>query len=203
MKKIKLFTAVVIATSLIGFTSFAAVSTLQNGAKTIDSADITVPINENAALLDDHIDNIASTNTLGHVKIGAGLVVSTDGTVSANAANYVYSETEVDTGKKWLKDEKIYSKTFDLGTVSNNNSKSVSIADLNVNQIISMTGTASGTYSKSSVTIPIPYSFYSGSVNNLQSASIWQSNSDLNVRLQNLSDMHVVVTIEYLKNIVE
>jgi hypothetical protein len=117
MKKIKVLITATLVASLLGITSFAAVSTLPNGAKTIDSADIIVPLNENAAILDDHIDNVAGTDVLGHVKIGSGLQTSDDGTTSAKIANdFTTSDSETALsaamGKELYDSFREYSKSF-------------------------------------------------------------------------------------------
>lgn len=56
---------------------------------------------------------VASANVLGGVKIGSGLNITNDGTLSASGGSggggsFDYSTTEFDTGQKWIDGKKIY-----------------------------------------------------------------------------------------------
>lgn len=87
MRKIKVLLGTVALVSLLGFSSFAAITTTPKGVQKLDSADIVDALNNNADVLDEHIDKIATTDILGHIKIGTGLQVSEDGTASVKIAN--------------------------------------------------------------------------------------------------------------------
>ena len=55
----------------------------------------------------------ATSETLGGVKIGAGVNVSEDGTISVSSyAPHAYSTNEVATGRKWIDGKDIYEKTY-------------------------------------------------------------------------------------------
>lgn len=87
MKKIKLLLGTAVLVSLLGFSSLAAITTTPKGVQKLDSVDIVDALNNNADILDNHVDKIAGTDILGHVKIGTGLQVSEDGTASVKIAN--------------------------------------------------------------------------------------------------------------------
>ena len=55
----------------------------------------------------------ATASRLGGVKIGTGISVEEDGTISASSGGGVgYSTTEVNTGLKWTDGKDIYKRTF-------------------------------------------------------------------------------------------
>lgn len=87
MRKIKVLLGTAVLVSLLGFSSFAAITTTPKGVQKLDSADLVDALNNNADILDDHVDKIAGTDILGHVKIGIGLEVTEDGTASVKIAN--------------------------------------------------------------------------------------------------------------------
>lgn len=73
MRKLKLIVATAIVTSLLGITSLAAITTSSKGVQKLDSADIVDALNNNADVLDGHIDKAATDTVLGHVKIANDL----------------------------------------------------------------------------------------------------------------------------------
>lgn len=87
MKKIRVILGTAVLVSLLGFSSFAAITTTPKGVQKLDSADIVDALNNNADVLDNHVDKIATSDILGHIKIGTGLQVSEDGTASVKIAN--------------------------------------------------------------------------------------------------------------------
>lgn len=117
MKKIKLFVATALVTSLLGITSIAAVTTTPKGVQKLDSADIVDALNNNADVLDGHIDKKASIDELGHIKIGTGLQISEDGITSVKIANDLTTddtETALSAamGKEFYNSFKTYSKSI-------------------------------------------------------------------------------------------
>lgn len=95
MKKIKVILGTAVLVSLLGFSSFAAITTTPKGVQKLDGADIVDALNNNADVLDNHIDKIATSDILGHIKIGTGLQVSEDGTANVKIANdLVTDDTE-------------------------------------------------------------------------------------------------------------
>jgi hypothetical protein len=87
MRKIKVLLGTAVLVSLLGFSSFAAITTTPKGVQKLDSADIVDALNNNADVLDDHVDKIAGTDILGHVKIGKGLEITEDGTANVKIAD--------------------------------------------------------------------------------------------------------------------
>ena len=58
---------------------------------------------------------VASANTLGGVKVGSGLEITNDGTLSASGGGGGggdFSTSEQSTGRKWIDGKTIYFKTF-------------------------------------------------------------------------------------------
>lgn len=93
MKKFKLFVATALVVSILGISSYAAVTTTSKGVQKLDSADIVDALNNNADVLDTHIDKPATTDKLGHVKVGTGLAVSDEGSTNVDTAyilNLIY-----------------------------------------------------------------------------------------------------------------
>lgn len=69
---------------------------------------------------------IASTETLGGVKVGDNLTVEEDGTLNADSKSVNYSTTEQPTGQKWIDGKDIYTITVNFGALPNNSTKAVS-----------------------------------------------------------------------------
>jgi len=90
-RKIKVILSAILAaamiTSILGYTCYAAVTTSNKGVQKLADTDIINVMNNNADILDSHIDKIASNDTLGHIKIGTGLTTSEDGTTNVKIAN--------------------------------------------------------------------------------------------------------------------
>lgn len=120
MRRLKLFVATALVVSLLGITSFAAVTTATNGVNKVENADTVEAINNNADILGAHIGEIANSNTLGHIKIGEGLQVTEDGTASVKIAN----DLETDDSSTALSaamgvnisDDLVYFKTYSTTT---------------------------------------------------------------------------------------
>lgn len=85
----------------------------------------------------------ATSETLGGVKIGAGVNVSEDGTISV--PSYVppaYSTNEVDTLLLWIDGKKIYRKVVDVGALPNTTTKQVAHG-ITYDTIVSLSGICS------------------------------------------------------------
>jgi hypothetical protein len=61
----------------------------------------------------------ATADTIGGVKIGEGINVTEDGTISVPSYTTAYSYDEVDTGKKWVDGKAIYRKCISVATLPN------------------------------------------------------------------------------------
>ncbi|WP_099468312.1 hypothetical protein [Konateibacter massiliensis] len=114
MKKIKVFLGTVAMVSILGITSFAAITTTPKGVQKLDSADIVDVLNNNADVLDNHIGGIANADILGHVKIGAGLQVSEDGIASVKIANDLETD-DTETALSAAMGKELYSEFQGLG----------------------------------------------------------------------------------------
>lgn len=139
MKKIKVLLGTAVLVSLLGFSSFASITTTPKGVQKLDSADIVDALNNNADILDNHVDKIASSDILGHVKIGTGLQVSEDGTANVKIANDLEtddSETALSAAMGKELSDAISAYTYDIGVSDSNYSIDTTFTSLHyVNQI--------------------------------------------------------------------
>lgn len=117
MKKIRVILGTAVLVSLLGFSSFAAITTTPKGVQKLDSADIVDALNNNADVLDNHVDKIATSDILGHIKIGTGLQVSEDGTASVKIAND-FNTDDSETALSAAKGAEHYSEFQGLGDVN-------------------------------------------------------------------------------------
>lgn len=78
---------------------------------------------------------IASAGTLGGVKIGSGLSITSSGVLSSSGGHN-YSSTEVDTGIKWIDGKTIYQKTITSRATTSNTS--IDLSTLSIDLIIKL-----------------------------------------------------------------
>ena len=135
---------------------------------------------------------IASSDTLGGIKVPTDSGITIDGSGNAYAYKPInYSTDEEDTLLLWVDGNKIYRKVIDIGTLPNNTTKQVAHG-INYDKIISISGSAyNDTYS-----MPIPY------VDIVPTASIKVIMDSTNLTIQTGSDRHdysANVTITYTK----
>lgn len=72
----------------------------------------------------NELSGVPATNaSIGMVKAGTGLAVTSDGTLNAVISDY--STNEVNTGATWIDGSPIYKKTIDTGALPNNATKTV------------------------------------------------------------------------------
>jgi len=81
---------------------------------------------------------IASADTLGAVKIGENLSITSEGLLSAEGGSGEpnFSTTEINTGTKWVDGSDIYRITGVRNDASGNSEYTISIASLNVKNLI-------------------------------------------------------------------
>lgn len=95
----------------------------------------------------------ATSETLGGVKIGEGVNVTEDGTISV--PSYVppaYSTDEVDTLLLWIDGKRIYRKVVDVGTLPNATTKQVAHG-ISYDTIVNLKGVCSNS---DNAFLPIP-----------------------------------------------
>ena len=118
--------------------------------------------------------------------------------VTSNAVSRAtsYSTDEVDTGKKYINGNNIYSKTYDFGYLPNSTTKTMSLNIDNLEQITKIKGVAN---KSSGIAIPLPFI----NISNL-SYSVQLSISQNNIEVQtgfNYSEYFARITIEYTKTV--
>lgn len=67
----------------------------------------------------------ATADRIGGVKIGDGINVTEDGTISASYTSQAYSTEEHKIGRKWIDGKDIYERTIELAITSLNDSSTV------------------------------------------------------------------------------
>lgn len=147
------------------------------------------PNSENAGGGSPYVLPIASAETLGGVKVGAGLSIAS-GVLSVDQQTVDYSTNEQNTGLKWIDGKDIYSKTVDCGTLPDNTSKLVAAGLSNVT-VIKIEGVAIGGSS-----IPLPHI----STNSVYIEISYEASNEVFIRTNGFfSTMHGYVTLYYTK----
>lgn len=77
---------------------------------------------------------VASSETLGGVKVGSGLSINAGGVLSANSQTVNFSTNEVNTGVKWIDNKDIFVKVYHADALANN-------ADLTIEENFGVTKT--------------------------------------------------------------
>lgn len=138
----------------------------------------------------------ATSEKLGGVKIGAGVNVSEDGTISV--PSYVppaYSADEVNTGKKDIDGYDIYSKSFTVASLPNSTDAVFNHGITGIHRVVKLYGSAQN--ADKTVFFPLPYvaqQNFEGCIKlsmNTTQISIWAGS--------NRSNLEGVITVEYTK----
>ena len=111
------------------------------------------PSSANAGGGEPYVLPIATSETLGEVKVGDGLSIA-NGVLSADKQVPDYSTTEQKTGQKWIDGKDCYFKTIDCGALPNADVKTVDSGLTNVN-VYKIEGVAIRESDKT--VFPIPY----------------------------------------------
>lgn len=148
------------------------------------------PNSENAGGGSLYVLPIASAETLGGVKVGAGLSIAS-GVLSVDRQTVDYSTTEQNTGLKWIDGKDIFVKTVDFGALPNNATKKVSSELSNVT-VIKIEAIAQG-----NSVVALPY--VSANTSNKVEITI-ESNGDISISSNaDFSANNGFITLYYTK----
>ena len=152
--------------------------------------------------IDYTINNLEISGGAGGDSLPVGTEMDFDGDVSDIPLGWeqvddvpVYSTTETICGT-WIDGKPMYRKVVNFGALPNNTTKSSSLADLNIDKMISMRGFA---YDSSNGTLPIPYITLTL---NMQVAMNYSGGTSKNLVITtgtNRSGYTAYITIEYTK----
>lgn len=138
----------------------------------------------------------ATSETLGGVKIGAGVNVSEDGTISVPSYTPpAYSTDEVDTGKKDIDGYNIYSKSFTIASLPNTRDSAFNHGITGIRRLVKLYGSAQN--ADKTTFFPLPYvaqENFPGCIKlsmNATQISIWAGSDRRNLT--------GIVTVEYTK----
>lgn len=133
---------------------------------------------------------VASADTLGGVKVGAGLSIA-NGVLSSDKQVPDYSTTEQKTWQKWIDGKDIYFITVDFGALPNNNVKTLS-CPVSIDKLIDIRG----------VTVNnkvLPYLYVTSSYSELVGIA-YSSNDEIVISTnQDFSGDSAYVTLYYTK----
>jgi hypothetical protein len=111
----------------------------------------------------------ATSETLGGVKIGEGVNVAEDGTISVPSyAPPAYSTNKYNTGKKWIDGRIIYGKVFSIPALSSTPTPLTVNHNENIDLVIHLHGTAKNT--TTGTNFPLPYVAEDNIINNIRVA---------------------------------
>lgn len=98
----------------------------------------------------------ATADSIGGVKIGEGVNVTEDGTISVTAYTPpAYSTEKYDTGKKWIDGRTIYGKAFSVPALSATSTPLAVNHNENIDVVTHLHGTAKNT--TTGTNFPLPY----------------------------------------------
>ena len=134
----------------------------------------------------------ATTYSIGMVKAGEGLEVTSDGTLNAVISDY--STNEVNTGATWIDGSPIYKKTLYITALPNATTKHYSIGESNISAIVKL----EGFYTEGTDYYPLPY--VPASLSSAISISASTSSVVISTGSQDYSSKSGYVTVYYTKS---
>lgn len=139
---------------------------------------------------------IASSDTLGGIKVPAGSGITIDGSGNAYAYKPInYSTEEQITGRKDIDGKDIYAKSFTVASLPNTTEASFNHGITNIHRLVKLYGAAQN--SEKTTFYPLPYvaqENFEGCIKlsmNAKQISIWAGS--------NRSNFTGIVTVEYTK----
>lgn len=93
----------------------------------------------------------ATASRLGGVKIGSGVSVADDGTISVGTSGYQFAKnTKVDTGLKWIDGRTVYAIVLD-GAYNTNQTRIASVSSYNIDIIVNISNHLERSWTKDGI----------------------------------------------------
>ena len=131
----------------------------------------------------------ATANTLGGVKVGNGLNITSDGTLSV--AGTAYSLNKYDTGKKWIDGRIIYGKVFSIPVLSATSTPLTVNHNENIDIVTHLHGTAKN--NTTGTNFPLPYVAEDSIDNNIRVAVTAKQLSIANAIDRSMLNAYVII----------
>lgn len=142
----------------------------------------------------------ATSETLGGVKIGEGVNVTEDGTISVTTyAPPAYSTNKFDTGKKWIDGRIIYGKVFSIPALSTTSTPLEVSHNENIDIVTHLHGTAKN--ATTGTNFPLPYVAEDNINNNIRVAVTSTKLSIANAIDRSMLNAYIV--IEFVETVTE